>query len=162
MRNSKTCIFLAEKMGRCQMFLQLFRFEKTSPFWTVFARCLPNRKNHVPPIRFHNDASTHSPVPHGELRSAPSSPHGPKNGRKVLTRSRRARSNLFPQLFPSKRGDCPTPEPVSFFIYGGGMTKVWPTRKRRGSSLRLAAISASTLTLYCRAIKLSVSPALTV
>lgn len=56
MHNSKTYIFLAETMGRCQMFLQLFLLKKTSPFWAVFARCLPNRKNHAPPSRFHNDA----------------------------------------------------------------------------------------------------------
>jgi hypothetical protein len=58
MRNSKTYIFLAETMGRCQMFLQLFRLKKTSPFWAVFTRCLPNRKNHVPPSRFHHAPNT--------------------------------------------------------------------------------------------------------
>ena len=55
MRNSKTCTFLAETMGRCQMFLQLFRLKETSPFWAGFARRLPNHKNHVPPSRFPND-----------------------------------------------------------------------------------------------------------
>jgi hypothetical protein len=50
----------------------------------------------------------------------------------------------------------------SFSGYGDGIIKVWPIRIRRGSNLGLAANSASTLTPYCRAIMVAVSPALTV
>ena len=42
------------------------------------------------------------------------------------------------------------------------MIRAWPTRKRRASTLGLAAISASSLTPYIRAIELGLSPALTI
>ena len=45
--------------------------------------------------------------------------------------------------------------------FAAGMFNIWPTCSRRGWILGLAAKSASTLTRYCRAIMVAVSPALT-
>ncbi len=45
--------------------------------------------------------------------------------------------------------------------FAAGTFNIWPTCSRRGWILGLAAKSASTLTRYCRAIMVAVSPALT-
>lgn len=164
MRNSKTYTFLAETMGRCQMFLQLFRLKETSPFWAVFARCLPIHKKTTCRPTASPRMPRHIHRCH-TVNSAPRSlqPSRPQERTQSIDSfGARPFKIIFPTV-PVEAGDGSTPEQSSSFpIYGGGMTKAWPIRKCRGSSLRLAAVSASTLTPYCRAIKLSVSPVLTV
>ena len=142
--NSKTCLFLLKTPGRCQINLQLFCLRKNSSNIAVFAYFLPSRETPLAarPICNHF-------LPNAQRRG-------------TLNPGNRSLRHPLPQTLAQTIDPLRAYSFKSHFSYGAGMMRAWPTCKRRGSSFGLAAISASTLTPYFRAITLGVSPALTV
>lgn len=131
--NSKSCPFLPKAPHRCQINLHFFSPDATRSSGAVSACLFTNQRIRSRTSRIH---------PRHPARRRLSQP--PRARKQPMTIDRFCRCSF-----------------KSLPTYGAGMITAWPICRRRGSSFGLAAISASNLTPYLRAIRLGVSPALT-
>ena len=139
--NSKTCAYLPKNPRRLSNKSSSFFARGTATGVRPF---LPASRPAPPTLLA---ARSNAPFSGRTLtRTARLRPRKPSRGPASSTKKAQTIDPIQPNSFKS----CPAKNPPSG--YGAGTVKVWPACNRRGSSLELAAMSASTLTPYFRAI----------